>query len=143
MNGVDKLITTKYGDPITLSWQSNQSSCELSDTSSSWIKVENFSGSEVVNNLSVGKHNFIITCPYPLTANYAKDEAQVEVLNTSSVSTCTTGFDSLTGFRCGCSSVNGYSFTTGLACGNASNFKPGCTSYSGYSVVDGESCAIN
>ena len=82
-------------------------------------------------------------CVQDLSDNYFSIASAPTPISTP-ISTCTSGgFDSNTGFRCGCTSVLGFSSVDGGSCGSASNFKPGCTSYSGYSSVNGESCAIN
>jgi hypothetical protein len=59
----------------------------------------------------------------------------------SSASTCTNGYDSTTGFVCGCTSTSGYSTTTGNACnGSVPSTVVGCTTTSGYSSTNGDPC---
>jgi peptidoglycan hydrolase-like protein with peptidoglycan-binding domain len=142
--GVDQVIKANYGDPVTISWQSNQSSCELSDSSTSFDKVENSSGSEVLNNLSIGNHTFIILCPHPLTTPYAKDDTlniNVVSASTPTAPACTSGFNPNTGFICGCTSNSGYSTTNGVACnGTVPSTVVGCSITSGYSSTSGLAC---
>jgi len=62
-------------------------------------------------------------------------------INTTPVSTCTNGYDSGTGFVCGCTSTSGYSATTGNACdGSIPSTVVGCSTTSGYSSVNGNAC---
>lgn len=55
---------------------------------------------------------------------------------------CTNGFDSETGWRCGCTSGYGWSSTTGQSC-RVETFPSGCTSIYGYSSKTGEPCSGN
>jgi hypothetical protein len=53
---------------------------------------------------------------------------------------CKNGYDVNTGFRCGCTSAQGYSAHDGKSC-RLENLPPGCTSVYGYSSTTGELCS--
>jgi peptidoglycan hydrolase-like protein with peptidoglycan-binding domain len=90
-DGKDKVIKLKYGEPASVSWKSNGDYCEghVYDRSVSWNGIKSPSGSEIVRNLPLGKHVFVINCyssKYE-KGNYAKDDTlTVEVVSSTSSS---------------------------------------------------------
>ena len=52
---------------------------------------------------------------------------------------CTNGYNSSDGFRCGCSSTVGYSSIDGRPC-SVETFPSGCSSHLGFSTTTGQSC---
>lgn len=62
----------------------------------------------------------------------------LKINNTTSVCS-TSGFDSSTGFLCGCTSNVGWSTTTGNSC-SVGNLPAGCNSTDGFSTVTGNRC---
>jgi len=95
-NGADRTVQVKYGESVTLSWNSNGEYCEgytYNSPSSSWNGRKISAGDEVVRDLSVGKNVVIVYCyssKYGKSydaAQYAKDDhLTIEVLPSSETS---------------------------------------------------------
>lgn len=67
---------------------------------------------------------------------------------TPAPTTCSdSGYDSTTGFLCGCSSTSGYSSVNGKVCAMGStshqSLPDGCFSSAGFSSTTGQSCSVN
>ncbi|MDD5720822.1 MAG: peptidoglycan-binding domain-containing protein [Candidatus Pacebacteria bacterium] len=104
-----------------------------------------------------GTYNFSLTAS---NGSISATKQFTLTVDSATTSTCSIGgFDSNTGFRCGCTSATGFNSIDGLPCfptptptpvpvstcsvgGFDSNtgFRCGCTSVSGYSSVDGGPC---
>ena len=92
--GHDQTIKVKYGDPVTLSWQSNGDYCEGYEynTNTPWNGRKNASGSQVLTNMTVGKHVPIIYCYSSKYSQgvYGKDDTLIiEVAPASTQKTAT------------------------------------------------------
>ena len=166
---------------FTLNISPNQSITYTATPSVNWLKVnspgttESNGGTAVGltpqgSNLTPGIYTGTITFSPSGSSNFISQIVTVTLNVTAAttlVPTCSTsGFDSTTGFRCGCNSSTGYSSVTGEFCGttpiiqptptpilpiapvctngfNPTNgFRCGCNSTSGFSSISGESCSV-
>ena len=119
VNGLGGAVQVVKGGFVYINWTSeNTYSC--SATGSSWDDVRSQLSQELTTS------GYITVTPQQ-SAEYTiacrgenktvSDSVTVKVIANNDTSTCSSsGFDSRTGLRCGCSSTSGFSLTTGIPC---------------------------
>lgn len=100
-------------------------------TTTGWVKDGSY-------KIAVYKSNSI----YDSSDSYFKIVKGLPIILPPTPICSSSGYDTNTGFRCGCTSTRGYSSTTGESCG-LENFPSGCNSVYGYSTTTGVRCDGN